>query len=41
MESEAKREYWTEALFFAWIALTASWPMGVLVNELTSMMIRY
>src|ERR1035437_6171983 len=41
MESEVMREYWTEALFFAWISLTASWPMGVLVNELTSMMIRY
>lgn len=41
MEVTAHREYRAEALLFAWIALTAAGPLGVLVRQLTTMMIRY
>ena len=41
MEVRAGREYMAEAIFFAWITLTAAWPLGVLVRQLTTMMIRF
>jgi hypothetical protein len=30
------REYLAEALFFAWITLTAAWPLGLLVRQLST-----
>jgi hypothetical protein len=41
MEVGARREYLVEGLVFAWITLTAAGPLGVLVRQLTTMMIRY
>lgn len=41
MEKRAGREFRAEAFFFAWITLTTAWPLGVLVRQLTTMMIRY
>jgi hypothetical protein len=41
MEVGSRREYLIEALVFASITLTAAGPLGVLVRQLTSMMIRY
>lgn len=41
IEVGAGREYLVEALVFAWITLTAAGPLGVLVRQLTTMMIRY
>ena len=41
IEVGARQEYFAEALVFAWIALTAAGPLGVLVHQLTTMMIRY
>jgi hypothetical protein len=41
IEVGAGREYLAEALVFAWITLTAAGPLGVLVRQLTTMMIRY
>ena|SRR5689334_18330062 len=41
IEVGAGREYLAEALVFAWITLTAAGPLGVLVHQLTTMMIRY
>ena len=31
------REYKAEALFFAWITLTAAWPLGLLIWSLTNL----
>ncbi|HEY2125115.1 MAG TPA: hypothetical protein VGG94_06590 [Chthoniobacterales bacterium] len=39
LELRADGEYLAEAIFFAWISLTAAWPLGVLVRQLTTMMI--
>ena len=41
IEVGAGREYLAEAVLFAWITLTAAGPLGVLVRQLTTMMIRY
>jgi hypothetical protein len=41
LEVTSRREYLAEALVFAWITLTAAGPLGVLVRQLTTMMIRY
>ena len=41
IEVGARQEYLAEALVFAWMALTAAGPLGVLVHQLTTMMIRY
>ena len=40
-EVDAAREYLLEAVVFGWITLTAAGPLGVLVRQLTTMMIRY
>ena len=40
LEADSGREYLAEALLFACIALTAAWPLGMLVKQLTRMMIR-
>lgn len=41
LEAGSSREYVAEATAFACITLTTAWPLGVLVKQLTSMMIRY
>ena len=41
LEEAAGREYLAEALVLGSVALTAAWPLGVLVNQLTTMMIVY
>ena len=41
IEVGAGREYLAEALVFALITLTTAGPLGVLVRQLTTMMIRY
>jgi hypothetical protein len=34
------REYVAEALFFGWITVTAAWPLGLLVRQLSSLTMR-
>lgn len=34
------REYLAEALFFVWITLTAAWPLGFLVRQLSTLSFR-
>ena len=36
----AIREYVAEALFFVWITLTAAWPLGLLIRQLSRLTIR-
>jgi hypothetical protein len=38
-QAEAVHEYATEAVFFAGIACVAAWPIVVVLNQLTGMMI--
>jgi hypothetical protein len=37
--AEATREYIAEAFFFAWIMVVAAWPLGIILNQLGTMMI--
>jgi len=36
---EATRDYVAEAIFFAWIAAVAAWPVTVMAHQLMTMMI--
>jgi hypothetical protein len=40
MNAGSMREYLAEALFFGWITLTAAWPLGLLVRQLSTLTIR-
>jgi hypothetical protein len=40
MNAGSMREYLAEALFFGWITLTAAWPLGLLVRQLSTLTFR-